>query len=161
MNTVYLGLGSNLDDPENHLNSALEHIANIDQTTIASSSSFYKSPPLGPQDQPDFINCVVKLETDLTAHILLEALQEIENQHGRKREIRWGPRTLDLDILLFGDMTINDDNLTIPHPQLAYRDFVLVPLNEIESDIIIPGLGSLCGLITRLETHSLQRIEVH
>jgi len=161
MNTVYLGLGSNLDDPENHLNSALEHIADIDQTTILSSSSFYKSPPLGPQDQPDFINCVVKLETDLTAHILLEALQEIENQHGRKREIRWGPRTLDLDILLFGDMTINDDNLTIPHPQLAYRDFVLVPLNEIQSDIIIPGMGPVSGLITRLEINSLQRIDVH
>jgi 2-amino-4-hydroxy-6-hydroxymethyldihydropteridine diphosphokinase len=161
MNTVYLGLGSNLDDPENHLNSALEHIADIDQTTILSSSSFYKSPPLGPQDQPDFINCVVKLETELTAHILLETLQEIENQHGRKREIRWGPRTLDLDILLFGDMTINDDNLTIPHPQLAYRDFVLVPLNEIESDMIIPGMGPVSGLITRLETNSLQRIDVH
>lgn len=161
MNTVYLGLGSNLDYPEKHLNLALVDIADIDQTTILASSSYYKSPPLGPQDQPDFINCVVKLETGLTAHILLAALQKIENQHGRKREIRWGPRTLDLDILLFGDMKINDDNLTIPHPQLAYREFVLVPLSEIESDIIIPGMGPVSGLITRLGIHSLQRIEVH
>ncbi len=158
MTISYLGLGSNLDGPEKHLKTALDDIGHIDQTHILACSSFYKSPPLGPQDQPDFINCVAKLETGLSAHMLLSALQEIEDQHGRKRERLWGPRTLDLDILLFGERVINDEDLTVPHPQMRNRGFVLVPLTEIDPDISIPGLGKASNLISSLDINSIIRI---
>ena len=161
MTVVYLGLGSNLDDPENQLKTALKEIAKIDQTCVLATSSMYRSSPLGPADQPDFINCVVKLETELSAHILLAALQKIEERHGRTREVHWGPRTLDLDILLYGDMSINDKNLTVPHPEMVQREFVLIPLQEIAPDISIPGNGQVSSLIAGLGQLTITRVGLH
>jgi len=150
MTIVYIGLGSNLDDPEAQVRSAIQELAIIPQCRVVAVSSMYESPPLGPQDQPDYINAVVKLETSLSAEELLEQMQKIERQHGRRRERHWGPRTLDLDLLLYDQMTIDTEHLTVPHPRIASRAFVLCPLLEVAADIEIPGLGLAQSLLDKL-----------
>jgi 2-amino-4-hydroxy-6-hydroxymethyldihydropteridine diphosphokinase len=150
MTIVYIGLGSNLDDPEAQVRSAIQELAIIPQCRVVVVSSLYESPPLGPQDQPDYINAVVKLETSLSAEELLEQMQKIEQQHGRQHERHWGPRTLDLDLLLYDQMIINTEHLTVPHPQIASRAFVLCPLLEVAADIKIPGLGLAQPLLDKL-----------
>ena len=158
MITVYIGLGSNLDDPEAHIDTAIDDLSGIPQTKLVDKSSLYKSHPLGSQDQPDFINSVAKLETVLPANILLEQLQKIEHKHGRQREIKWGPRTLDLDMLLYGDMKISESNLVIPHPHIASRHFVLCPLMEIDPDVEIPEQGNASDLFAKLGVDATERI---
>lgn len=157
---VYIGLGSNLGgdlaSPKQNIASAIEAVGEIQSTRMISASSFYESKPVGPQDQGDYINAVVKLETDLDATELLDNLQAIENDHGRERKQHWGPRTLDLDILLFGDQIIHNERLTVPHSEICNRPFVLVPLAEIESDCVIPDKGLVTDLISKLDQAELK-----
>ena len=138
----YIGLGSNLDNPERQLDMALQSLDDIPDTRLVKNSSFYRSAPLGPSDQPHFINAVALLESSLTAGQLLVRLQSIENRQGRVRNgQRWGPRTLDLDLLLHGSQVIEEPELTVPHPGIRYRNFVLAPLLELAPELEIPGLG--------------------
>ena len=138
----YIGLGSNLGDPEMQLTSALAALNGIPDTDLVRCSSFYRSKPLGPGDQPDFINAVALLDSGLTAIALLARLQSIENRQGRVRGgIQWGPRTIDLDMLLYGAEIIDEPGLIVPHPEMRHRNFVLIPLLELAPGIEIPGLG--------------------
>lgn len=159
---VFVGLGSNLADPHRHVTTALRELADVSATRVIACSSLYRSAPLTgpdvPSDQPAYINAVVQLETALAADALLDALQAIEAAHGRVRGgPRWGPRTLDLDILLYGDQRIETVRLRVPHPGLAERNFVLYPLAEIAPDVDIPGLGPLRGLLARCPPTGLER----
>lgn len=155
---VYVGLGSNLDDPQSQLKKAIIAMEMVPSTSVAKTSSFYRSKPVGPQDQPDYVNAVVELDTELSASVLLDYLQAIENDQGRERKVKWGARTLDLDILLFGDEIINDDRLHIPHVEMQNRGFVLLPLNEIFSDCIIPGVGSVSSLLQQDNADDLVKL---
>jgi 2-amino-4-hydroxy-6-hydroxymethyldihydropteridine diphosphokinase len=136
MNDIYVGLGSNLDDPVNHIQRAIEHISKFDNIKFITASMLYVSASLIP-DQPDFINAVVKLQTDLSAELVLDALIQLEQVHGRVRRTRWGPRTLDCDLLLYGKESINLPGLIVPHPEMLHRAFVLIPLYEIAPQLII------------------------
>jgi len=155
---VYIGLGSNLDDPQSQLKKAIIEMKMVPSTSVVKSSSFYRSKPVGPQEQPDYVNAVVELDTELSASVLLDYLQAIENDHGRERKVKWGARTLDLDILLFGDETINDDLLRVPHVEMQNRGFVLLPLNEIFPDCIIPGVGSVSSLLQQDNADDLVKL---
>ncbi len=155
---VYIGLGSNLNDPQSQLKKAIISLEIVPVTTVAKISSFYRSKPLGPQDQADYINAVVELATELSALVLLDYLQGIENEHGRKREIRWGARTLDLDILLFGDEIIKNDRLQVPHVEMQYRGFVLLPLNEIAPECVIPCVDSVSSLLQEVNIKDLVKL---
>ena len=148
MNNVFIGLGSNLDDPLSQLNKAIEQLKQLKTLTFIKASSFYSSPPMGPQDQPDYINAVVEVKTNLTAEQLLDELQKIENDQGRIRTQHWGARTLDLDILLFGNEVINSERLIVPHCGISERNFVLYPLSDLlDSNFKIPGLGVINDLL--------------
>ncbi|MEP3561905.1 MAG: 2-amino-4-hydroxy-6-hydroxymethyldihydropteridine diphosphokinase [Marinobacter sp.] len=139
MSTVaYVGLGSNLKDPAAQLARAVMELSRLPQTTLLAQSPFYASRPVGPQDQPDFVNGAVALATHLSPHQLLDHLQAIEQAHGRERLRHWGPRTLDLDVLLFGAEVINDERLTVPHAELANRDFALQPLLDLNPELTLP-----------------------
>jgi 2-amino-4-hydroxy-6-hydroxymethyldihydropteridine diphosphokinase len=156
---VYIGLGSNLDDPKRQVRYALQVLTGLPGSTLCRYSSLYRSPPMGPQDQPDYINAVAELETGLSAAELLSLLQAIENQQGRVRgAARWGPRTLDLDILIYGQAQIKAPELTVPHPGIAERPFVLYPLAEIAPDLEIPGCGALQELLDRCPPRGLERL---
>ena len=133
----YVGLGSNLDDPVAQVTSALSRLQRMPASRLIGVSSLYRSKPLGPLNQPDFINAVVSLDTSMTALELLDKLQQIETLQRRKRLVYWGPRTLDLDLLLYGQEKIQSERLRIPHPHLMWRNFVLVPLAEIAPDLIL------------------------
>ncbi|MEO5343730.1 MAG: 2-amino-4-hydroxy-6-hydroxymethyldihydropteridine diphosphokinase [Gammaproteobacteria bacterium SHHR-1] len=159
--TCYIGLGSNLENPVEQLQTALQALAALPGVRLRQTSSFYRNPPMGPQDQPDYINAVVELELDMPAEALLEQLQRIENEHGRERNgERWGPRTLDLDILLYGEEFIDSTRLTVPHPGLAKRAFVLLPLYEIAPELVVPGLGSVAKLLEACDTYELEAIDL-
>lgn len=146
---IYIGIGSNLGDSIAIVHDAINHLAKISKTELTKSSSLYQSEPVGDIEQDDYINAVVELKTDLTPTNFLLELQAIEHAFYRQRdpELRWGPRTLDLDIILYGDRIIGDSHLTVPHPEMTNRLFVLKPLLEITGDRFIPGLGSLEYLI--------------
>lgn len=148
---VWIGLGSNLADPVAQLRRAFEALAAIPHTRLVARSALYRNPPMGPQDQPDYVNAVAQLATGLEPLALLDALQAIENAHGRRRERRWGPRTLDLDLLLWGERVIDHPRLTVPHPGLPERPFVLYPLAEIAPELHIPGHGPLTRLLARVD----------
>lgn len=136
---VYIAIGSNLASPLEQVNAAIQAIGEIPDSRIVAVSSFYRTPPLGPQDQPDYLNAAVALETTLAPEALLDHTQRIELQQGRVRKAeRWGPRTLDLDIMLFGDEVINTERLTVPHYDMKNRGFMLWPLFEIAPDLHFP-----------------------
>lgn len=156
---VYIGLGSNLDAPAEQVKTAIQDLQSLPATELLKTSSLYASPPMGPQDQPDYINAVVLLETQLSPHALLDALQAIEQQHGRQRKRRWGERTLDLDILLYGPQMIEDERLSVPHPGLPVREFVVYPLLEIAGDIPIPGQETLQVIASRCPRGALKIVE--
>ena len=159
MTIVYIGLGSNLDNPEQHIKSAIGALGELQSCTLIKASSLYKTKPVGPQDQDDFINAVIELETELEAIALLNALQTIEQKHGRKRkDERWGPRTLDLDIIMFGNEIINNEQLTIPHVEMKNRAFVMVPLAEINPDGVIAGQGAIKDALSRLDAGGVERM---
>lgn len=154
---TFIALGSNLDDPIEHIRRALIELQQLPQTQFRASSRYYRSHPMGDIKQPDVINAVVELETHLSAYDLLHELQAIEQRHGRVRQQRWGPRTLDLDILLYGQEVIEQVDLRIPHPGIAKRNFVLFPLAEIAPDLLFPSGQSLEELLKR---HTWQGLKV-
>lgn len=141
LNSVYLSLGSNLGDKEGHLKEVVQAIGEIPGVKISGKSSLYQTDPVGYTDQDCFLNAVLRIETDLNPLDLLNKTQEIENRLGRKRIIHWGPRTIDIDILLFNQEIVSLPRLIIPHGEMHKRLFVLVPLNEIDENAVIPSLG--------------------
>ncbi|HCL5343752.1 TPA: 2-amino-4-hydroxy-6-hydroxymethyldihydropteridine diphosphokinase [Salmonella enterica] len=148
MTVAYIALGSNLASPLEQVNAAVRAIGNIPDSRIIAVSSFYRTPPLGPQDQPDYLNAALALETTLAPEALLDHTQRIELQQGRMRKAeRWGPRTLDLDIMLFGNQVIHTERLTVPHYDMKNRDFMLWPLFEIAPDLIFPDDNRSCAQI--------------
>ena len=136
----YLGLGSNLDDKQNYINQAIKQISILNDVEIIRTSSMIITAPYGKIDQPDFLNCVIKLETNLLPENLLKKCLYIENQLGRIRNEKWGPRTIDIDLLFYEDKIINSKELVLPHPELHKRNFVLTSLNELCPDLIHPIL---------------------
>jgi len=155
---AYVGLGANLGEPRRHLEQALRELDEVPLTRVMSRSSLYRSAPLGYADQPDFVNAVAQLETRLPAQGLLAELQAIEARHGRERSFANAPRTLDLDLLLFGDERISEPELTVPHPRMHERAFVLLPLVEIAPDAAIPGRGKASALLRQLPSQAVERI---
>jgi 2-amino-4-hydroxy-6-hydroxymethyldihydropteridine diphosphokinase len=150
---VYIGLGSNLGEREAQIRLALDDLARLPESRLVRASSLYDSEPVGDVDQPNFLNAVAEVETELTARQLLWNLQLIERRLGRTRTRRWGPRTIDLDILLFGPDVVDEPDLQIPHPELARRSFVLVPLVELDPMLVHPVTGeTLVVLLTSLKT---------
>ena len=156
---AYVGIGSNLGDPVERVRRALDGLARLPRTTLRQFSSFYRNPPMGPAEQPHFVNAVAELETALDAVRLLGFLQEIETAHGRLRQRHWGPRTLDLDLLLYGDEQRDDPELTLPHPGIATRAFVLVPLAEIAATVDVPALGTARELRDALPPREIAVLE--
>jgi 2-amino-4-hydroxy-6-hydroxymethyldihydropteridine diphosphokinase len=159
---AFIGLGSNLDDPETQVRAALDELGALSDCRCLQHSSLYRSIPLGPSDQPNYVNAVAMLETSLAPPKLLVALQYLEVIHRRVRGEHWGPRTLDLDLLLYDDRIIDTPELRVPHPGLYERNFVLYPLAEIVADdvadFVIPGRGTLEVLLSRCRRSSLERI---
>lgn len=154
---AYIGIGSNLDNPQEKVISACAHLKNVNGIKLVKTSMAFKNPPMGDQAQPDFINAVAAILTILTPLELLDALQDIETRHGRIRgEDQWGPRTLDLDLLIYADQSINSERLTVPHPGIAERAFVLAPLFEIAPDLLIPGVGRVRQRVKAINLDSLQ-----
>lgn len=154
---AYIALGSNLKQPVLQVRRAWEELEKLPSTQLLLRSALYRSEPLGRQDQPDFINAVVKIATGLAPHALLAALLAIEQRHGRVRESLNAPRTLDMDVLLYDDLQYNDALLTIPHPRMHLRAFVLQPLQEIAPDCVIPGHGRVADLLADCTGQRLQR----
>jgi 2-amino-4-hydroxy-6-hydroxymethyldihydropteridine diphosphokinase len=154
----FIGLGSNLGQPVQQVQQAFAELAVVPGCDLQACSSLYRSAPVGPAGQPDYINAVAELHTDLSAHALLDALQAIERAHQRERTQRWGPRTLDLDILLYGDMQIDNERLRVPHPEIARRAFVLYPLAEIAPHLVIPGLGAVSELLEAVTGQQVERL---
>jgi 2-amino-4-hydroxy-6-hydroxymethyldihydropteridine diphosphokinase len=156
---AYIGIGSNLNDPSARVQAAFGDLQRLPATRLAARSSLYGSKPMGPADQPDYVNAVAAVDTRMPAAELLQALAQIEERQGRQRgATRWGPRTLDLDLLLYGQQCIVTPTLTVPHPGMHERDFVLVPLAEIAGDLDIPGHGPLSTLTACCQQHDLVRL---
>ena len=144
---AYIGIGSNQDDPRRQLELAITLLNELPGCHVLRQSSLYVSAPFGGVEQADFINAVVELETAVPPAILLACVKELERSRGRDPKAqRWGPRILDLDILLYGDQIVESTDLQIPHPGIAERNFVLLPLREIAPDLVIPGLGPVAGI---------------
>ena len=157
MSIAFIGLGSNLNDPELQIKQALVAIGQLPESSIERISSLYFSRPMGPQDQPDYMNAVVAIETELAPLALLDQLQAIENQAGRvRKDNRWGARVLDLDILLFDDICIDNDRLTVPHYGLKQREFVLLPLAEIAPQLQLPDGDSIKQLAENIPVNGLK-----
>ena len=159
MTLAYVGLGANLGEPLQQLEEALTAMSGLPRTRIAARSSFYRSAPVGYEAQPDFVNAVAAVDTGLAPGELLEGLQGIERRHGRERSFPNAPRTLDLDILLYGDERIARPGLTVPHPRMHQRAFVLQPLVEIAPDTVVPGRGSARTLLEQCAGQQIERID--
>ncbi|HBI10582.1 2-amino-4-hydroxy-6-hydroxymethyldihydropteridine diphosphokinase [Franconibacter pulveris] len=158
MTIAYIAIGSNLASPLDQVNAAIAALAAIAQSRLLAQSSFYRTPPLGPQDQPDYLNAAVALETALAPDALLDHTQRIEREQGRVRKAeRWGPRTLDLDIMLFGDEVINTPRLTVPHYDMKNRAFMLLPLSEIAPTLRFPDGAPLAGVLATLDQTGISR----
>lgn len=155
---AFIGLGSNLDDPHSQLQRAFADLDRLPGTHLMARSSLYRSAPLGYLDQPDFVNAVAKIVTVLTPQSLLQSLLNIEHQHGRERTFRNAPRILDLDVLLYGDLQMHEHGLTIPHPQMHLRAFVLQPLLEIAPDCEIPAVGEAQRALRECRGQVLERL---
>ena len=148
---AYVGVGSNLDDPPERVLKALEALRGLPGTASFVRSGLYRSAPLGPADQPDFVNAVAAFLTRLDGHALLDELQSLERAHGRRRDGRqWGPRRLDLDLLMLGSTAIDEPDLRVPHPRIHERNFVLLPLAEIAPHLRVPGHGSVLRLVAAI-----------
>jgi 2-amino-4-hydroxy-6-hydroxymethyldihydropteridine diphosphokinase len=157
---AWIGLGANLGEPLAALHGALEALATLDSCTLLRHSSLYRTTPIGPgvENQPDYINAVAEISTTLSATALLEALFAIESHFGRQRSARNAARTLDLDLLLYGDAQINTPSLIVPHPRMHERAFVLSPLAELAPQTLIPGRGRVADLIATLDDQGIQRL---
>jgi 2-amino-4-hydroxy-6-hydroxymethyldihydropteridine diphosphokinase len=156
---AYIGLGSNLANPRAQVEQAFAELARLPNSTLIAISALYSSSAVGPGEQPDYVNAAALLQTELTPLVLLDALQEIEQAHRRVRIEHWGPRTLDLDILLLDQQTIDSERLKVPHPSLAQRNFVLYPLADIAPDLHLPNGSSLQELIAQCPRTGLARLE--
>ncbi len=156
---AFVALGSNLNEPQATVQAALAALESLPRSTLIAASSLYLSAPVGLRNQPDFINAVAALDTQLTADALLDALFAIEARFGRKREFHHAPRTLDLDLLLYGVETRATPRLILPHPRMHERAFVLLPLVEIAPDATIPGRGPAAALLDGVHDQVLSRLE--
>jgi 2-amino-4-hydroxy-6-hydroxymethyldihydropteridine diphosphokinase len=156
---AYVGLGSNLEDPVRQVQRGFEELARLPGTRLLKHSSFYRTAPVGKADQPDFVNAVAVLETTLTPADLLGHLLAIEARHGRVRAERNGPRTLDLDLLLFGEQIVRTTGLEVPHPRMHERAFVLLPLAEVSPAAVIPGHGRVAELVASVADQRVTRID--
>lgn len=155
----YIAIGSNQAKPVEQARQAIIALNNIKDTTVITCSSLYSSAPMGPQDQPDYVNAVAKVDTALSAIELLDALQQIEKNQGRERKAeRWGPRTLDLDIILYANDEINNERLTVPHYGMQKREFVLYPLFEIAPTLVMPNGTSLIDMLKHCDKNDLTAI---
>jgi 2-amino-4-hydroxy-6-hydroxymethyldihydropteridine diphosphokinase len=155
---AFIGLGANLGDPETQVRRAIAALGNLPRTRLLAASSLYRSAPVGVGTQPDFINAVAEVETTLSARELLEALLTAETRFGRERPSPGAPRTLDLDLLLYGDRVIEEPGLVVPHPRMHERAFVLMPLAEIAAEISIPRKGSLKTLLAACRNQKVLKI---
>ncbi len=155
---AFIGLGSNLEEPREQINTALSSLDDVSEIEVLKTSSFYQSKPLLGMTGPDYLNVVCKIETKLSALDLLSKCQQIENKQHRVREIRWGSRTIDLDILLYGDEVISTKDLSVPHPEMIKRNFVLLPLFEIEPELELPGFGKLKELVRKVDSSSITKL---
>lgn len=155
--TAYIGLGSNLDDPPAQLKRACKALHNFNGCSVSLCSPLYWNAAIGPGAQPDYLNAVLQLKTLLSPTALLHAMQHIENSQGRTREVRWGARTLDLDLLLFDELSIDLKHLTIPHPHLHERNFVVYPLYDIAPTLRLPNGQALSELIKKLPNTGLRQ----
>lgn len=158
----YVGLGSNLDHPQQQINTALTELHHLPQVEYIQSSSLYLSRPMGSADQPDYVNAVARLGARCSPRELLDALLDLEVQHGRQRDptgARNQPRTLDMDLLLFGNQQLNQPGLVVPHPGLHQRDFVFLPLLELEPELIVPGRGRLADICDRQNSFGANRLQ--
>ncbi|MGD8109897.1 2-amino-4-hydroxy-6-hydroxymethyldihydropteridine diphosphokinase [Vibrio sp. TRT 21S02] len=157
MITAYIAVGSNLSDPVTQANSAIDALKTLPKSTLLQASMLYSSSPMGPQDQPDYINAVVAIETELTPLELLNCTQAIEQEQGRvRKDERWGPRTLDLDIILYGNEVMDSERLTIPHYGMKEREFVLYPLAEIAPSLTLPDGTELSELLKQVDRNGLR-----
>lgn len=156
---AFVGLGSNLQGPLQQIQQAFRSLARLPASRLVERSRIYLSDPVGPADQPCYVNAAAALDTELDPDDLLRALQQIERQQGRVRVERWGPRTLDLDLLLYGEQVIESRHLTVPHPHLHQRAFVLLPLRDLDPALVIPGHGRVDVLLSRLETTGVQLLD--
>lgn len=156
MTISYIALGSNLGNPAEQIASALQAVAKLPECELLAQSPWYRSVAIGPGKQPDYINAVAQLQTQLTPWQLLHALQAIENAHGREHHQRWGARTLDLDILLYGSKTVTDSELDIPHPRLQERNFVLYPLFDLAPNLALPCGTTIGSLLARCPRQGLR-----
>jgi 2-amino-4-hydroxy-6-hydroxymethyldihydropteridine diphosphokinase len=156
--TAYIALGANLEDPVVQVRAGLAALATLPDTQLLMQSSLYRTAPVGYADQPDFINAVAAVDTELSPRELLDALLAIELNHGRVRQFANAPRTLDLDVLLYDDVEVNESGLTIPHPRMHERVFVLAPLAEIAPLCEIPGHGRVSELLRSLDPQGVTRL---
>lgn len=147
-----------MEDPKKQLQCALKEISEWKHSTVTGISKFYTNPPLGPQDQPSFINGVIRIETSLNPISLLDELQALEKLHHRVRNIHWGPRTLDLDLIMYGSEEINQERLIVPHPQMEQRNFVLKPLLDIDEELTLPNGKKIADLCKKLDCKDLEEI---
>jgi 2-amino-4-hydroxy-6-hydroxymethyldihydropteridine diphosphokinase len=155
---AYIALGSNLSDPLAHIGQAWTDLAKLPHSRLADCSSLYRSKPVGFTEQPDFINAAAAIVTRLSPRALLSALLRIEARHGRNRTFKNAPRSLDLDLLLYDDLVLHEPGLTLPHPRMTERAFVLAPLLEIAADLTIPGHGRVADCLARLDPRGIQRL---
>ena len=155
---VYIGLGSNLENPKVQIEKALSALNLSNGVAVNEVSSFYESKPLLDMPGPNYINAVCSIKTSMDAIDLLDVCQGIENDQKRVREVKWGSRTIDLDILLYGQQVISSERLSIPHPEITNRAFVLAPMYEIDKEIKIPLLGPIKKLIERVNTQDLKKL---
>ena len=155
---IYIGLGSNIEQPYLQIKNALSALDNLPETKVLSNSGYFKSKPMGPEDQPDYVNAVVELQTTMHAAELLAHCQTIERQQGRIKKRHWGERTIDLDILLYAGDNIESDDLTVPHPGICQRDFVYLPLLKLNPEIEIPGKGLLRDMVQSAGTQTLKNL---
>ena len=156
---AYVGVGSNLQSPARQVETAMELLGEIGQTRLVRTSSLYRSAPFGGIEQPDFVNAVAAVVTQLGPADMLAALHDIEASRGRERDdTRWGPRVLDLDLLVYSDRQIETPELRLPHPGIGERNFVLLPLGEIAPDLVIPGLGRVASIPVNMDEPNISRI---
>jgi 2-amino-4-hydroxy-6-hydroxymethyldihydropteridine diphosphokinase len=155
---AYIGIGSNMDNPQQKVRGAFQALASLPESLLVSRSRLYRTRPFGPVQQGDFINAVAGLLTQLLPERLLAEMRALETAQGRQRAERWGPRTLDLDLLVYGDRTIKTDSLEVPHPGMAERGFVLAPLADIAPTLFVPGVGRVVDLLQRLPDAGIEAV---
>jgi 2-amino-4-hydroxy-6-hydroxymethyldihydropteridine diphosphokinase len=162
MTIAYIGLGSNLDDPAQHLRDAVRALTALPKSELQSLSRVYRSAAVGPGNQPDYLNAAARLQTELAPQALLAELQRIEDAQGRVRPERWAARTLDLDLLLYGDLQMDSGTLTLPHPRMGERDFVLVPLRDVcDTNLVLPDGSDLDTLLLQCPDSGMSRTDHH